>query len=54
MFVTPGFADRSATLWWTDLEDAIAAADSLAIAAPTLVETSMVVEGRAKPGMRVH
>ncbi|MBX9700521.1 MAG: type II toxin-antitoxin system VapC family toxin [Acetobacteraceae bacterium] len=32
--------------------DAIGAADRLAIAAPTLVETSMVAEGRARPGMR--
>ncbi|WP_244643848.1 polysaccharide deacetylase family protein [Alsobacter metallidurans] len=29
VFVTPGFADRSAGLWWCDLEDAIARADEV-------------------------
>lgn len=29
VFVTPGFAERSAGLWWCDLEEAIARADQL-------------------------
>jgi peptidoglycan/xylan/chitin deacetylase (PgdA/CDA1 family) len=29
VFVTPGFADRTTSLWWTDLEDAIAASSEI-------------------------
>jgi peptidoglycan/xylan/chitin deacetylase (PgdA/CDA1 family) len=31
VFVTPGFAERTAPLWWVDLERAIAAADTLEV-----------------------
>lgn len=31
VFVTPGFADRTAPLWWVDLEAAIAATDAVAV-----------------------
>ncbi len=31
VYVTPGFADRTATLWWLDLEEAIARLDSVAL-----------------------
>jgi ribonuclease VapC len=36
------------------LAAAMVAADRLAVAAPTLVETSIVAEGRALPGMRAQ
>jgi peptidoglycan/xylan/chitin deacetylase (PgdA/CDA1 family) len=34
LFVTTGFADRTAPLWWTDLEDAIAVLDRVEIDRP--------------------
>ena len=34
LFVASGFADRSASLWWVDLEDAVARLDEIAFAGP--------------------
>lgn len=34
LFVTPGFADRTARLWWLELEEAIAALPAIALSLP--------------------
>lgn len=34
LFVTPGFADRTARLWWLELEEAVAALPSIALDLP--------------------
>ena len=50
LFVTTGFADRSARLWWVELEDAIRALDAIAVTidgAPLVLPAATAAEKQA-------